>query len=79
MGRELSNAVVFFHEAVASRLGMSAAEWKCLGLLDQHGPSTRAALPSCRDLQPARLPELLIAWSEPAMCVENRIRTIDAA
>ncbi len=37
-GRELSDAVVFFHEAVASHLGMTAAEWRCLGLLDRHGP-----------------------------------------
>ena len=44
MGRELSNAVIFFHETVASHLGMSAAEWKCLGLLDQHGPSTASRL-----------------------------------
>lgn len=44
MGRELSNAVIFFHEAVASHLGMSAAEWKCLGLLDQHGPATAGRL-----------------------------------
>jgi DNA-binding MarR family transcriptional regulator len=44
MGRELSNAIVFFHEAVASHLGVSAAEWKCLGMLDQHGPSTAGRL-----------------------------------
>jgi DNA-binding MarR family transcriptional regulator len=44
MGRELSSAVVFFHEAVASHLGMGAAEWKCLGLLQQHGPSTAGRL-----------------------------------
>ncbi len=44
LGRELSNAIVFFHETVASHLGMSAAEWKCLGLLDQHGPSTASRL-----------------------------------
>jgi DNA-binding MarR family transcriptional regulator len=44
MGRELSDAVVFFHEAVASHLGMSAAEWKCLGLLGQHGASTAGRL-----------------------------------
>jgi DNA-binding MarR family transcriptional regulator len=44
MGRELSNAVVFFHEAIASHLGISAAEWKCLGLLDQHGPLTASRL-----------------------------------
>jgi DNA-binding MarR family transcriptional regulator len=44
MGRELSNALIFFHEAVASHLGMNAAEWKCLGLLDQHGPLTASRL-----------------------------------
>lgn len=44
MGRELSEAVVFFHEAVAAHLGMSAAEWKCLGLLDRLGPSTAGRL-----------------------------------
>ena len=37
--------MVFFHEAVAAHLGMNAAEWKCLGLLDQHGamPASRLA------------------------------------
>ena len=44
MGRELSNAVVFFHEAVAAHVGMNAAEWKCLGLLDQHGSLTASRL-----------------------------------
>jgi DNA-binding MarR family transcriptional regulator len=42
--RELSNAVIFFHEAVASRLGMGVAEWKCLGLLGQHGALTATQL-----------------------------------
>jgi DNA-binding MarR family transcriptional regulator len=44
MGRELSDAVIFFHQAVAEHLGMSAAEWKCLGLLDQHGPCNATRL-----------------------------------
>lgn len=44
MGRELSNALIFFHEAVAGHLGLGAAEWKCLGLLDQHGPLTASRL-----------------------------------
>src|SRR5580692_1403337 len=44
MGRELSDAIVFFHEAVASHLGMSAAEWKCLGLLREHGSSSSSRL-----------------------------------
>ena len=38
LGREFSNAVVFFHEALAAHVGMNATEWKCLGLLEQHGP-----------------------------------------
>ena len=42
--REFSNAVIFFHEAVASHLGMGIAEWKCLGILDEHGPSTATQL-----------------------------------
>jgi DNA-binding MarR family transcriptional regulator len=44
VGRELSAAVVLFHEAIAAQLGMSATEWKCLSLLDQHGPSTASRL-----------------------------------
>ena len=43
-GRELSDAVVFFHEAIAAHLGMSAVEWKCLGLLDQYGPASASRL-----------------------------------
>ena len=43
-GREMSTAAIMFHEAIAAHLGMSAAEWKCLGLLDQHGPSTAGRL-----------------------------------
>lgn len=44
MGRELSDAIVFFHEAVAAHLGISAAEWKCLGLLRKHGSSSASRL-----------------------------------
>ena len=44
LGRELSAAVILFHEAVAARLGLSTVEWKCLGLLDQHGPMTAGRL-----------------------------------
>jgi len=42
--REFSTAIVLFHEAVASRLAISSTEWKCLGLLDQHGPLTAGRL-----------------------------------
>jgi DNA-binding MarR family transcriptional regulator len=44
LGRELSTAVILFHEAVASRLGLSAAEWRCLELLDREGPATAGRL-----------------------------------
>lgn len=44
LGQELSTAIVLFHEAVAARLGMNAAEWRCLGLLDLHGPTTAGGL-----------------------------------
>lgn len=43
-GREFSNATVFFHEALAARLGMNAGEWRCYGLLKQHGPMTAGRL-----------------------------------
>jgi DNA-binding MarR family transcriptional regulator len=42
--RELSTAVIAFHEAVAARVGLSVAEWKCLGVLDLEGPATAGRL-----------------------------------
>jgi DNA-binding MarR family transcriptional regulator len=44
LGRVLGTAVVLFHEAVASRLGLGAAEWRCLELLDREGPATAGRL-----------------------------------
>lgn len=44
LGRELSTAQIAFHEAVAAELHLSAAEWKSLGVLDQHGPLTAGRL-----------------------------------
>ena len=44
LDRELSDAVVFFHTAVAAQLGMSLADWKCLGLLQRHGSMTAGRL-----------------------------------
>ncbi|MGH2460296.1 MAG: MarR family winged helix-turn-helix transcriptional regulator, partial [Chloroflexota bacterium] len=44
LGRELSTAVVLFHEAIAERLGMSATEWKCLDVLGRAGPITAREL-----------------------------------
>ncbi|HEX3472707.1 MAG TPA: MarR family transcriptional regulator [Silvibacterium sp.] len=44
LGRELSNAVVFFHESIAAHLGMSAGEWRCYVLLEEHGAITASRL-----------------------------------
>ena len=38
LGREFSAAIVMFHEAVGRVLGLSAAERKCLDVLDRLGP-----------------------------------------
>jgi DNA-binding MarR family transcriptional regulator len=38
--RELATAVIAFHEAVARRLGMTAAERKCAGFIAQLGEAT---------------------------------------
>ncbi|MGB6688815.1 MAG: MarR family transcriptional regulator [Terracidiphilus sp.] len=32
--REFSTAVVAFHQSIAASLGLNAAEWKCLGVLE---------------------------------------------
>ena len=44
IGRELSTAVVLFHEAVGKRLGISSTERKLLDVLDRLGPSTAGEL-----------------------------------
>ena len=38
LGRELSSAVVLFHQAVASSVGLSAGDLKTLELIEQDGP-----------------------------------------
>jgi DNA-binding MarR family transcriptional regulator len=38
LGREFSSSVVMFHEALGRSLGLSAAERKCLDVLDRLGP-----------------------------------------
>jgi DNA-binding MarR family transcriptional regulator len=44
IGRELSTAVVMFHDAVGKRLGLSGTERKLLDVLDRLGPSTAGEL-----------------------------------
>lgn len=44
LGWELSTAVVLFHEAVARRLGLNAADHKALRIVTGHGPLPAGAL-----------------------------------
>jgi len=44
LGRELATAVILFHETLARRAGMSAAESRCLGVLGQLGVATAGQL-----------------------------------
>src|SRR2546421_6608771 len=44
LGRELSAAVVLFHQAIADRLGLSTTEWKCIDILLRSGPTTAKQL-----------------------------------
>ena len=44
LGRELSSAVVLFHQAVASRVGLSAGDLKTLELIQQEGPFNASEL-----------------------------------
>ena len=44
MGFRLSTATIFFHAAIADRLGMSATDVKCYSILRQSGPITAGQL-----------------------------------
>lgn len=44
VGRELSTAIVMFHEAVGRKLGLSATERKILDVLTRTGPATAGQL-----------------------------------
>jgi predicted transcriptional regulator len=50
LGRELSTAVVLYHQAIADRLGLSATEWKALDVLHREGAVTAGRLAELTDL-----------------------------
>jgi len=50
LGRDLATAVVLFHETLARRAGMSAAESRCLGTLGQLGVATAGQLATATGL-----------------------------
>ncbi|MDL5352443.1 MarR family transcriptional regulator [Microbacterium sp. zg-YB36] len=44
LGRQLSTAVVLFHQAVAARVGLSAGDLKTLELIESEGPFSASEL-----------------------------------
>ncbi|XVV02945.1 MarR family transcriptional regulator [Actinosynnema sp. CA-248983] len=52
LGRELSTAVVAFHEAVGARLGVSAVDQRALALLAKQGPMPAGDLAKRINLTP---------------------------
>jgi DNA-binding MarR family transcriptional regulator len=51
-GRELSTAVVAFHEAVGARLGVAAVDQRALAILGRNGPMTAGDLAKRINLTP---------------------------
>lgn len=58
-GRDMSDAAVMFHTAIAERLGLGASEWKTLGLLQRHGPLLAGELAARSGLAPASVTGIL--------------------
>ncbi len=58
-GRDLSDAAVMFHTAVAERLSLGASDWKTLGLLQRQGPLTAGELSAQSGLAPASVTGIL--------------------
>ena len=52
LGRELSTAVVMFHEAVGSYLGVSAGDQRAMTLIGRHGPMSAGDLAEKTGLTP---------------------------
>jgi DNA-binding MarR family transcriptional regulator len=52
LGRELSTAVVMFHEAVGAYLGVSAGDQRALTLISRHGPMSAGDLAEKTGLTP---------------------------
>ncbi|MCK9869587.1 MarR family transcriptional regulator [Nocardiopsis dassonvillei] len=59
LGRQLSTAVVLFHEAVGQRLGLRALDHRALGLIEREGPLTAGALAELTGLTPGAVTGLV--------------------
>lgn len=59
LGRELSTAVVMFHEALGQRLGLSAVDQRALGLITRSGPLSGKQLAAETGLTPGAVTGLV--------------------
>lgn len=59
LGRQLSTAVIAFHQAVADHLGISAADHKALEIVDRDGPMSARQLATATGLTPSATTALL--------------------
>ena len=59
LGWRLSTAVVMFHEAIAERLGLSAADHKALGIVSRAGSMTAGELAQRTGLSPGAVTGLV--------------------
>jgi DNA-binding MarR family transcriptional regulator len=59
VGREHSDATVFFHAAIAERLGLNATDEKAIGLLERLGPLTAGQLAQHTGLATASVTSLI--------------------
>ncbi len=79
-GRELSTAVVMFHEAVGAHLGVTAGDQRALAIIGRHGPLSAGALAERTGLTPGavtgmidRLERAGLAHREPDPADRRRI------
>jgi DNA-binding MarR family transcriptional regulator len=59
LGARLSDAVILFHEALARRRGLSAADHKALGIIERRGPMTAGELAAHTGLSPGAVTGLV--------------------
>jgi DNA-binding MarR family transcriptional regulator len=59
LGRELSTAIIAFHQAIADRLGLSAADHKALEIVMRDGPLTASDLARRTRLTPSSTTSLI--------------------
>lgn len=71
LGRDLSGAVVLFHQAVAARLGLSAGDLKTLELIATDGPFSATELARRTGLTPAGITSVVARLAEGGYVVRE--------